>query len=105
MKKLRATLTAALTLAVVSALGIGAAAGAEHSHHRASSAAPVSATAPVRAPNGGRGPASLAHGPADPVIPQGFPQELHREERLVDDEREHLEAAPHTLGRFDSGSI
>lgn len=104
MKKLRATLTAALTLTVVSALGIGTAAGAEHSHHPASSAALVSTAAPVRAATGSSGPASLTSGPAVPIIPQGFPQELHREERLVDDEREHLEAAPHTLGRFDSGT-
>lgn len=104
MKKFRAALTAALTLAIISALGIGAAAGAEHPHHRAPYAAPVSAPGPVPARQGVPGPASIAPGPADPVIPQGFPQELHREERLIDDEREHLAAAPHTLGRFDSGA-
>jgi hypothetical protein len=103
MNSTRKTLMAALTLAIVSVLGIGPAAGAEHLHPAASPAASVNAAAqaglPVRA-----GPESLTTHPDGPVVPEGFPHEVHREERLLEDEREHTEAAPHTLGRFPAGS-
>jgi hypothetical protein len=103
MNSTRKTLTAALTLAIVSVLGIGTAAGADHLCTAAPPAASVNAAAqaglPVQA-----GPGSLVTRPDGPVVPEGFPHEVHREERLLEDEREHTEAAPHTLARFAAGS-
>ncbi|MEE2523910.1 hypothetical protein QMY03_09430 [Arthrobacter sp. KFRI-F3372] len=105
MNSIGKSLTAALTLTIVSVLGAGAAAGAEHPQHPASHA-PVSVTAPAGLLSP---PGTPVYGPppghhAGPAGPQAAGQDLHREERLVEDEREHAEAAPHTLGRFDSGS-
>lgn len=107
MNPRRSSLTAALTLAIVSVLGIGPAIGSEHHQHTPPLTAQMSVSAPAALPappwpapgDGQRVPA-----PTGAVVPEGFPQELHREERLIDDEREHTEAAPHTLARFDSGN-
>lgn len=107
MNSIGKSLTAALTLAIVSVLGIGPAIGAEHHQHTPPLTAPVSVSAPgaLPAPPGpAPGDGQRIPAPTGPVVPEGFPHELHREERLLDDEREHTEAAPHTLARFDSGS-
>ncbi len=34
----------------------------------------------------------------------GYPHEVHTDERMIEEELEHAEAAPHTLGRFHAGS-
>lgn len=107
MNTRRSSLTAALTLAIVTVLGIGPAIGAEHHQHTPPPTAPVSVSAPAALPTSPGDVPGDGHrvpGPAGPVVPEGFPQELHREERLIEDEREHTEAAPHTLARFGSGS-
>lgn len=103
MNNTRKTLTAALVLTFISVFGIGPALGADHLQHAPSPAVSVSATTQAGLPDRPT-PAPLCTHTDGPVIPEGFPQELHREERLLEDEREHTEAAPHTLGRFTAGS-
>ena len=107
MKSIRRSLTAAVIMALVSVLGIGAASGAERRSPAVQTGLLVTAAAPsATLPASGAAPGPRFHAlPGGPVVPEGFPQEFHREERLLEDEHEHNQAAPHTLGRFGSGSV
>lgn len=106
MNSIRHSLTAALIVGLVSVLGIGAASGAEHPSHAVAAGALQTTMAPaaLEVPAGARPGPRVHASPSGPAVPEGFPQELHREERLVEDEHDHTQAAPHTLARFGSGS-
>lgn len=106
MNSIRHSLTAAVIMVLVSVQGVGAASGAEHPSH----AVPAGPLKAIAAPSATSPPSGAAlrlrfHArPPGPATPEGFPQEFHREERLLEDEHEHQQAAPHTLARFGSGS-
>lgn len=100
-------LKSVLTLAIVTVLGIGAVSGTEHPTDVATVGTLSVAALPapwVSVPDGGNAHPQVHAAGGRTVVPEGFPKDFHREERLLDDEYEHNEAAPHTLGRFGSGS-
>lgn len=76
-----------------------------------------SASASTADPSPGPGPGP-GHQNSQPTVPvpaavvpagdvdllTGYPHEVHTDERMIDEELELTEAAPHTLGRFHAGS-
>lgn len=88
-----ATTTLAIVLAVTLGMGSASASTADSSpgprHQNSQPAVPV--------------PAAVV--PAGDVdLLTGYPHEVHTDERMIDEELELTEAAPHTLGRFHARS-
>lgn len=95
---LRRAVTTPLALVVALTLGMGSASAASHEnasravfHHAAQPLSPRSG--PAAAPPAG-----------DVDFLTGYPHEVHTDERMIEEELELAEAAPHTLWRFDARS-
>lgn len=92
---LRSATSTALAIIVALTLGMGSASAAEH-RRTGTAASAARAAGPDAADRGQGGP--------DMVILTGYPQEVHTDERMIEEELEFGEAAPHTLWRFHTGS-
>lgn len=92
----RKAATTSLAIVVALTLGMGSASAADH-------AKPPAAVARDGAP--ARGPGSTATASVDVDFTTGYPREVHTDERMIEEELELADAAPHTLWRFDAGSV
>ncbi|MET3164862.1 UNVERIFIED_ORG: hypothetical protein ABIB19_003293 [Arthrobacter sp. UYEF10] len=93
---LRSATSTALAIIVALTLGMGSASAAEHGKTTETAASAARAAGPDAADRGQCGP--------DMDILTGYPQEVHTDERMIEEELEFGEAAPHTLWRFHTGS-
>jgi hypothetical protein len=92
---LRRAATTSLALVVALTLGMGSASAADH--EKASRALVQLASQPVSP-----GTAAARRGCG---FLTGYPHEVHTDERMIEEELDLGEAAPHTLWRFDAGSV
>ncbi|MDP9988799.1 hypothetical protein J2S98_003988 [Arthrobacter oryzae] len=83
----------ALAVVVVLSLGMGSASAAEHGK-----------ILPPATPAHTAAPAVHRPGGSDLDVLTGYPKEVHTDERLIEEELEFGEAAPHTHRRFHAGT-
>ena len=88
--------TTVLAVVVALMLGMGSASAGDH----VKSSVPITRQAATAA-----GPGSAAAGAGDVDFLTGYPREVHTDERMIEEELELAGAAPHTLWRFDAGSV